>query len=54
MEELTKKLEKYLGNNRSWTKSIFKIMGSLYRGVTNNRFTLNQGLEKLNKLGGIN
>lgn len=54
MENLTKKLEIYLGSNRVYTKEMFKIIGSIYRGVTNKRFTLADGISALNKLGGAN
>lgn len=49
MKEYTETLKQHLVNNRNWTKTMFKIAGTIYRGVTNNRFTLEQGLEKLNE-----
>jgi hypothetical protein len=47
MKEYTEALKQHLVNNRNWTKTMFKITGTIYRGVTNNRFTLEQGMEKL-------
>ncbi len=54
MEELTKKLEGYLGSNRDCTKEIFKMVGSIYRGVSKGRFTLDKALEVLKKEGAVN
>ena len=51
MEEYTKTLQEHLETNRNWTKTMFKIAGTIYRGVNNNRFTIEQAL---NKLGGTN
>ncbi|MCI9245609.1 MAG: hypothetical protein HFJ30_00405 [Clostridia bacterium] len=51
MEEYTKSLQKFLEEQRNWTKTMFKIAGTIYRGVNNNRFTVEQAL---NKLGGAN
>lgn len=50
MEEYTHELKQHLDKNRNWTKTMFKIAGTIYRGVNNNRFTVEQGLNALNKL----
>ncbi len=52
MEELTKKLEGYLGSNRDCTKEVFKMVGSIYRGVNKGRFSLEKALLYLNKKEG--
>lgn len=40
MEEYTEMFRKYIGKDRKrYTKKIFKIMGTIYRGVTKERFT---------------
>lgn len=49
MEKYTEELKEHLVNNRSWTKTMFKIAGTIYRGVTKHRFTLEQALIKLNE-----
>ena len=54
MEEYTNLLKKYLGKSRHWTKNMFKIIGTLERAVTKGRITWEQGLQKLDSLGGIN
>lgn len=46
MEEYMKSFKEYIGEQRNFTKTMFKIAGTLYRGVTNNRFTMEQGLKK--------
>lgn len=51
MTEYTKALQEFLGEQRHFTKTMFKIAGTIYRGVNNNRFTVEQAL---NKLGGAN
>lgn len=50
MEEYTKTLQEHLVSNRTWTKTMFKVAGTIYRGVNNNRFTVEEGLNTLNKL----
>lgn len=52
MAEYTRLLQEHLVEQRHFTKTRFKIAGTIYRGVNNNRFTLEQGLNKLNSLGG--
>lgn len=47
MEEYTDELKQYLKRNRNWSKTMFKIAGTLYRGVNKGRFTWEQGLNKL-------
>ncbi len=55
MEEYMKLLKDYIGEDRhTYTKTMFKIMGTLYRAVSKGRITWEQGLEKLNSLGGAN
>lgn len=51
MTEYTRLLKEYLGEQRTFTKTMFKIAGTIYRDVNNNRFTVEQAL---NKLGGTN
>lgn len=51
MQEYMKLFKEYLGEDRkTYTKAMFKIAGSIYRGVINNRFTLEQAI---NVMGGI-
>ena len=52
MEEYTNELKQCLEKNRDWTRTMFKIAGTIYRGVTKGRFTIEQGLNKLDNLGG--
>ena len=40
MEEYTKVLKQNLKDKRDYTKAMFKIIGTIWRGVNNNRFTL--------------
>ena len=47
MEEYTKLLEDYLNGRRDIEKIVFNIMGTIFRGVNNNRFTLEQAEAKL-------
>lgn len=54
MEELTEKLRKDLGNKRDLSKKIFKMAGSIHRGVKNGRFNLDKALEVLEKEGAVN
>lgn len=50
IEEYTIALKEYLQNRRDFRKTIFKIVGTVYRGVNNNRFTLDEGLMAIKKL----
>ncbi|MBP3463773.1 MAG: hypothetical protein J6K45_04755 [Clostridia bacterium] len=52
MEEYVEELKAYIGDKRNWSKKVFNISGTLYRGVANKRFTWEQGLEYINSLGG--
>ena len=52
MGEYTDELRQHLDKRRDWTKKRFKVAGTLYRGITRGRFTIEQGLNKLNSLGG--
>lgn len=47
MEECTNLLKEYLSEKRNIDKYVFNIVGTIYRGVNNNRFTLEQALTKL-------
>ncbi len=49
MEEYTEILRGYLESRRSVTKNVFKIVGRIYRGVNNNRFTFEEAMAHLNK-----
>lgn len=41
----------YIGEDRQkYTKAMFKIMGTIYRGSTKGRFTLDEGLKALNRV----
>lgn len=51
MEEYMKIFEEYLNGKRNYTKAMFKITSSLYRGVANNRFTFDEGLNAMKELG---
>lgn len=50
MEEHTNALKGYLQDRRNCKRTIYKIMGTIYRGVNKGRFTLNEGLTALEKL----
>lgn len=50
MEEYTEVLKGYLKGKRNYTKTMFKIMGTIWRGSEKGRFTLDEGLKALNKL----
>ena len=55
MEEYMRLFKEYIGEDRhTYTKTMFKITGTLYRAVSKGRITWEQGLEKLNSLGGAN
>lgn len=54
MEKRVELMIKYLGEQRNFTKTMFKISGTLYRGVTRGRFTYEEGIEAMYKLGGTN
>lgn len=50
MEEYVDLLKEHLGSQRNFKKKMFKVAGTIYRGVTKGRFTKEQGLNALNKL----
>lgn len=52
MEQYVKLLKEYLEGKRNYTKTMFKITGTLFRGVSKGRFTYNEGLAEMYKLGG--
>lgn len=55
MEEYMEILKNYIGEDRhTYTKRMFKVMGTLYRAVSKGRITWEQGLCKLKELGGKN
>lgn len=55
MEEYTEFLREYLEKRRDITRTVFKFVGRIYRGVTNGRFTLEEALMDLNKkVGAVN
>ena len=50
MEEYMILFKEYIKEDRhTYTKSMFKIMGSLYREVSKGRITWEQGLQELKK-----
>ncbi len=53
MKEYTEILKGYLGSRRDVSKEVFKIAGRIYRGVNNDRFTIEEALQKLNKKVGV-
>lgn len=55
MEEYMEIFKEYIGEDRhTYTKRMFKVMGTLYRAVSKGRITWEQGLVKLKGLGGNN
>ena len=53
MEEYMDLFKDYIGEDRhTYTKTMFKVMGTIFRGVTNKRFTYEQAIKALYKLGG--
>lgn len=52
MEEYTILLRKYLKKDRKWSRTMFKIVGTIYRAVTKGRISYEQGLDKIERLGG--
>ena len=53
MEEYMELFKDYIGEDRhTYTKTMFKVMGTIFRGVTNKRFTYEQAIKALYKLGG--
>lgn len=47
MDKCTDLLNEYLEERRDVKKIVFKVVGSIFRGVNNNRFTLEQAEAKL-------
>ena len=47
MEKCTDLLNEYLEGRRDIERIVFKVVGTIFRGVNNNRFTLDQALTKL-------
>lgn len=47
MEKYTNLLKDFLNGKRDYTKTMFKIMGTIYRGSENGRFTIDEGLVAL-------
>lgn len=52
MEKCTDLLNEYLEGRRDINKIVFKIVGTIFRGVNNNRFTWEQVEKEL--FGGTN
>lgn len=52
MEEYMKIFKEYIREDRNYTKTMFKIMSTLYRATQNGRTTWEQGLKQI-KEGGI-
>lgn len=53
MEEYMDLFKDYIGEDRrTYTKTMFKVAATIFRGVTNKRFTYEQAMEALDKLGG--
>lgn len=53
MEQYIEILKDYLQGKRDTARKVYSIMATLFRGVQNKRFTWEQGLEYINKLGGV-
>lgn len=51
MEEYVKSLQEYLEGKRNFNKTMFKVAGTIYRGVNKNRFTIEKAFSKLNNRG---
>lgn len=47
MKEYMKLFKEYIKDDRRYTKTMFKIMSSLYRTVKNKRITWEQGLKQI-------
>ncbi len=47
MEEYVKSLQEYLEGKRNFNKTMFKVAGTIYRGVTNKRFSIEKAIKKL-------
>lgn len=51
MEEYTRLLKEYIGQDRhTYSKTMYKIMGTIYRAVTKGRITWEQGQRKIESL----
>lgn len=49
MEKCTELFKRHLNGKRNWTKTMFKIAGTIYRGANNNRFTVENALNALDR-----
>lgn len=49
MEKCTDLLNEYLEGRRDMKRIVFKVVGTIFRGINNNRFTLEQAIVKLNE-----
>lgn len=47
MEKFTELVKENLKDRRNLKRKIFRLAGTIYRGISNNRFTLEQAEEKL-------
>ena len=45
-----KLFKEYIKNDRHYTKTMFKIMGTLYRAVSKGRITWKQGFQEIKKM----
>lgn len=50
MEEYVNILRSYLDTRRNFRRKVYRIVATLYRGVTNGRFTYEQGLNAINRM----
>ena len=49
MERCTDLLNECLEGRRDIERIVFKVVGTIFRGINNNRFTLEQAIVKLNE-----
>lgn len=47
MEEYMKLFKEYIKDDRHYTKTMFKIMSTLYRAVSKGKITWERGLQKI-------
>ena len=49
MEEYTEILEQYLGGKRNYSKTMFKLMGRIYRRVNKGKLTWDEVIKTIEK-----
>ncbi len=54
MEEYTNLLKDYLVERRNFTKTMFKIVGTIFRAERKGRITYDEDLKAIERLGGAN